>query len=306
MLAEIGIGVGIGIGGIGDMEVTNLVFAGAVALAAGCLAWLLLSGVLDLGWQFWRSRRATFVRWQDAFLQPVAKPEERGNLAFLLLGWAASAYLLIYLPIIGLYFAVVTYVAHRYLQSRRRAQQDGLLAGEIERLITAFLSYFSVTSSLWTALRDAAQKMRPPWHAVVGNAAEAGLSGVAAQEVFAKLQDTLPHAFLRDFVFILERMPKTTRESILQALKELTARIRLRQRLRARVGTTLALLKGTTRILQAANVGAILLTVSSPIHREFYTGSLDRQVIFVIAVTMALVASFFLEWRILMLEERTL
>lgn len=101
-------------------------------------------------------------------------------------------------------------------------------------------------------------------------------------------------------------MPKTTRESILQALKELTARIRLRQRLRARVGTTLALLKGTTRILQAANVGAILLTVSSPIHREFYTGSLDRQVIFVIAVTMALVASFFLEWRILMLEERTL
>ncbi|MDP3047457.1 MAG: hypothetical protein Q8O07_08275, partial [Chloroflexota bacterium] len=191
MLAEIGIGVGIGIGG---MEVTNLVFAGAVALAAGCLAWWLLSGFLDLGWQFWRSRRATFVRWQDAFLQTVAKPEERGNLAFLLLGWAASAYLLIYLPIIGLYFAVVTYVAHRYLQSRRRAQQDGLLAGEIERLITAFLSYFSVTSSLWTALRDAAQKMRPPWHAVVGNAAEAGLSGVAAQEVFAKLQDTLPHA----------------------------------------------------------------------------------------------------------------
>jgi hypothetical protein len=68
----------------------------------------------------------------------------------------------------------------------------------------------------------------------------------------------------------------------------------------------LALLKGTVRFLQAANLTAIMASVALPMWRDFFTSTLQRRGKFLAATLFLTLASLYFDQEIGMQEEKAL
>lgn len=195
-----------------------------------------------------------------------------------------------------------------WYSGRRAGQVEGQrLTEDIEALVPAFRSLFTVHVAIFPALGEAIRELpdrtlrRRIELAIARHAA--GRSGLDdALSPLAALDN--PH--LSQFVFILTRLEQSDRDTADAVLRELEERLRARRRLRDRARTALTLLRGTVRMLQGANLAAVAVVLLMPAWREFFAGPEGHRLGFIVITALSAAASAYFDMETRGLEEQVL
>jgi len=293
--------------------------AGLVGLGTALIFFALAWGLADLARALWRLRRRRWERVvQRYFAQPApayadrqaGKPAARGSgrltpplIAGLGLVLAAKA--LADAPLVAAYLAGAGLVMARYLSRAQARGAQALLTAQVGDLVSAYRSVYLVNPALFPALEEAARNLDEPLKNMLQRAIQANQMRIPPERIFADLR-RVGNPYLNQFLFILERAPESDAAAVSAALAELEARLRQRAHLQGRAKVALAMLSGTVRFLQGANLAAILIALWLPLFWNFYASSLQRQGIFLAAVTAVLVGSVYFDQELAKLQERVL
>ena len=79
-----------------------------------------------------------------------------------------------------------------------------------------------------------------------------------------------------------------------------------RDRLAGQARASLALIKGTVKFLQAANLAAVAAAIALPMWRDFFTSTLQRRGTFLAATAFMVLASLYFDQEIGLQEEKAL
>lgn len=283
-----------------------------VALGAGLLsAWLLLS----LGDLVARARLLYRPRWRrtlDSLLRhedeetPDETPRQRNVLAMLpglagiLLAILVRDWLLsLYLVTLGLSLIWL-------MRSRQGRKEQAKLTDQVKMLVVLFRSHFAVGGSPFSVLSEVEPELP------AGRLRAAARRTVDIYHTTGKVKEALnamrklDNPYLARLVMVMEAASVSSTEVVLDELKRLEGDLKARDRLRAQAKASLALLKGTTRFLQVANLTAVAISVVLPVWRDFFTSTLQRRGTFLAATLFMLMASLYFDQEIGLQEEKVL
>jgi hypothetical protein len=249
--------------------------ASLVALAAYLLARLGLETVGDVWTVVWR--RLHKQRWwlQQYFATGQVEEEKRrfgsaGRLVWglPLAGGVIMAVLWMH-PVLSPWFVLLGGgIAWMLSTFHRRVRREDLRA--LETFIAALRSVFGVEQSVFGALRSAVEGLdESPLRRAVETAIRRYDSGQDLEEALGALREAeLPQ--LSRLAVVLGRAGYADNEAIRRALLDLEENTRRARQLRDRAQTVLTLTTITLRILQAANIAAVVAVTLIPMWREFY------------------------------------
>ena len=305
-----------------DISLLALVAALCVALGAGLLAsWLLLGlgGLWRRVIKLYRPRWRRGLRGRRALDNFFAgerfgeDDDERsgsggvldaltwlpGLAALVLAVWMRDVLLSPYLVALG---AGLTW----FIRARKARKVQSAMSDQVRALVVLFRSRFAVGQSPFAVLteiegdlpsgvvRDAARRVTNIY----------GSSG-RVDRALAPLRE-LNNPYLARLTMVLETGGTASADAVTAEVRRIEADIKTRDRLAGQAKASLALLKGTTRFLQAVNVAAIAVAVALPAWRDFFTSTLQRRGTFLAATLFVALASFYFDQEIGMQEEKVL
>ena len=304
------------------LDVVGLGVAALVALGAFLLAQLFLEEILDLVRVLYRRlqprrrRLLSLVQAQGqgttrevSGLRPKLKPTT-------LRPWAAGPRAVIF-ALAGLVAAIVArdVLISPYLillglgaawagAKQTASQPAGRLADETGELVRAFRGIYVVSGSLYGSLKEAMDVL-------LEGALRAAVEQVVARHRAGDADPlhplrSLPDPSLRRFVRVLALIGQSDTRAIREALQRLERQIAARKQLRNRVQVVLALMVGTLRILQGANLGAAAIAVTVPLWRDFFTATWSHRAIFILATGGFALASAYFQAEKKSLQEQAL
>lgn len=193
-----------------------------------------------------------------------------------------------------------------FFQARRQRKNQAQLTDQARALVVLFRSRFSASESPFAVLNDVeAQLPQGQVRRAVRRTVDIFRARGDAQEAFAALRG-LDSPYLARLVMVLETCGIAASDVILVELRQIEHDLKARDRLAAQARTSLALLKGTTTFLQAANLTAIAASVTLPLWRNFFTSSLQRRGTFLAATLFLILASLYFDQEIAQQEEKAL
>ncbi len=290
----------------------RLVFVGASALGTGLSAYAIVSMISDLARWVLERRRPRWLR-NMTRRKTQMKPgtTNSGNIARLILLGAATALALkaavtggvvVAAFLIALGIALFLYLGHQAGSTAREHLTDA-----VAELVSAFYSAYLVIPTVFGALAEAMKtQVDPHLQQSVQMALDGFGAGKTSEEVLDQMVREVEEPYLSQFAFILGHSSESNQREILNSLRDLGNRLEQRRRLKDRSRVALALVSGTVRFLQAANGAVLGLAVLAPFWWGFYASSISRQMLLIIAGTIALLGSWYFENQLTQLKERVL
>ncbi len=287
-------------------------FLGAIGTGS-LVAWLLL-GMGDL---IAKIRQTYRPRWESAletFFDRDGADEKRADSAGTLLN------LLPFLPALG---GVVLAVAVRdvllspylallgagltwFLRQQRTRKTQAAITNQVKALVVLFRSRFAVGESPFSVLVEIEDDLpKGAVAAAVRQAVNTYQTSGSVEKALASLRG-LHNPYLARLAMVLETSGSASTEAISDEVKRIEADLKARDRLAGQARASLALLKGTVRFLQAANLAAIVASVALPLWRDFFTSTLQRRGTFLAATLFLTLASLYFDQEIGMQEEKAL
>ncbi|MBN1937188.1 MAG: hypothetical protein JW934_21190 [Anaerolineae bacterium] len=296
------------------MDVVGAIAVLLSAIGTGALtAWLLLG----VGSLVARIRRVYRPKWQSAlqtFFERDEPDEEQTNpagtwlnllpilpaLGGLILGVTVrDALLSPYLVFVGL---GLTW----FWRVRKTRKAQAAITAQVKALVVLFRSRFAVGESPFAVLAEIEGDLPP---GVVGTAVRRAVniygSSGRVDKALTPLRD-MNNPYLARLILVLETGGSSGAAAIAGEVKRIENDLKERDRLGGQARASLALLKGTTRFLQAANLAVIAISVALPLWRDFFTSTLQRRGTFLAATLFVLLASFYFDQESGMQEEKAL
>jgi hypothetical protein len=302
------------------VEVVGLGIAALFALGSFLLLSLFLEETLDLGHALHRRFRSRFRSRRSrlmALLAPQAAtvsasadedkaaPKRQRNLVAWLpaVGGLVGA-ILAHDVLLSPYLVVLGVGTTWASLKQAGAQASARVTAETGELVRAFQGIYAVTGSLCGALEEAVEVLpKGTLHAAVKQVIARYRAG--DEDPFRPLR-ALPDPSLSRFVRVLSLIGQSDTSAIREALERLETRIAARKQLRSRVKVVLALMTGTLKILQGANLGAAVIAVTLPLWRGYFTATWGHRAIFVFATAAFALASAYFQTEKKTLQEQTL
>ncbi len=293
-------------------DIIRLVFVSASALGAGLGAYVIVSTISDLARRMLERRRPRWLRnmtRRTTQMKPVTT--NSGNIGRLVLLGAAAALALkagvtgglvvaVFLVAVGI--ALFLYLGHQASSTAREHVTDA-----VPELVSAYYSAYLVIPTVFGALAEALKtQVDPHLQQAVQMALDGFGAGKTSEEVLDQMVREVEDPYLSQFAFILGHSSESNQREILNSLRDLGNRLDQRKRLKDRSRVALALVSGTVRFLQAANGAVLGLAVLAPFWWSFYSSSISRQMLLIIAGTIALLGSWYFENQLTQLRERVL
>ena len=218
-------------------------------------------------------------------VQPLAK-EEQASLPFLL-----SAYIVA----VGV---LVSWYQVKRAERVGRARLDKQMAD----LVMAFHSIYQLQPTIFSTLEEARSKVDEPLRGWMASTVQAYHATSSAKRAFAELRKKADNPYLHQFVYILEMSEAAEHETMLEALEGLAAQLRKHEGLRNKTEATVGAIVGQTRVIQLIGLGIMFVIAASGL-RSAYRGQF-AQSLFIGMVSVAIIASYYIDQKILRLKER--
>ncbi len=189
-------------------------------------------------------------------------------------------------PLLALWFVVFGGLAGWVIDRSRPAVREDLRALEI--CVSTLRSVFVVGQSIFNSLELTAENLEPgPLRLALEAAVRRYRGDLHTGAALAALK-SLHWTHLSRLALVLEQIGQADAETVRATLLDLENRVRTARRLRDRASTVLTLSRMTLRVLQVANVTALLAGTLLPTWRSFYS---DNPVALIAASGMALAGS---------------
>ena len=298
------------------MDVVGVGTAFLGALSIGTLsAWLLLAvgnlvaRIRQLYRPRWRSALETFFD-RDGTDERERKADSAGTLSDLLpflpaLGSTVLAIAmrdLLLSPYLILLGMGLTY----FLRRQRTRKTQTAITNQAKALVVLFRSRFAVGESPFSVLIEIEDDLPKGAVAVaVHQAANTYQTSGSVEKALAPLRG-LHNPYLTRLAMVLETSGSASTEAIVAEAAHIEDDLKERDRLAGQARASLALLKGTVRFLQAANLAAIAASVALPMWRDFFTSTLQRRGTFLAATLFLTLASLYFDQEIGLQEEKAL
>lgn len=294
-------------------SIVRILFDGASALAAGLIAYVLLSALVGFGQWIFRRRRPKWLlqmEQQQKRLQSVNTKQDNniGRIVVLCLAVVLGAKAALTGGILVAVFLICLGLAmYFYLGQRAGSMEREQVTDAVAELVAAYYSAYLVIPTVFGALSETIKTQTNPFlQAAVQRALDAFGTGKTSEEVLEQLDREVQNPYLSQFAFILLHTSESNQKEILNTLRDLTSRLDQRKRLRDRSRVALALVSGTVRFLQAANGAVMALAVLAPFWWDYYASSVARQALLMIGGTIALLGSWYFENQLTQLRDRVL
>jgi hypothetical protein len=238
-------------------------------------------------WLNWRTLAPVFVALLLALL--MARPfseEEKTSPPYLI-----SAYIVA----MG---ALVSWYQVRRAERVERAQLDKQVAD----LVMAFGSIYQLQPTIFSTLEEARDKVDEPLRRWVASTVQAFRATSSAKRALTELRKKADNPYLHQFVYILEMSDEAEPETVLEALDGLADRLRRHEELRNKTEIEVGAITGQTRVIQLVSLGAIFIIAVISRLRSAYSG--QAQLFFIGLTSMGVMASYYIDQRILSLKER--
>ena len=171
-------------------------------------------------------------------------------------------------PVLAIWFVVWGAGAGWIVQRSRPVIKEDLRALEV--FVSTLRSVFAVGQSIINALELAAEQLDAgPLQATVLDAVHRYRADLNTTEALAVLK-SLRWTHLSRLALVLDQIGHADEAAIRSALLDLEGRVRTARRLRDRANTVLTLSRLTLRVLQAANLTALIAVTLLPAWHTFY------------------------------------
>ena len=260
-------------------------------IAAGAL--LILAFADDLTRPLQRQARSLRSRYgkylnRSLFVQPAIF----GLLAVLMRDWVLTSFLLAAGGLIAYY---------RIRQSMRKANE--IQVRQVLQLVVSFRGAFYLRPAVFTALEEAGKRIEGALKELVRIAVESYFITSSPQRAFDEFRKRTDNILLHQFAYILEMGEETSSETMLQVLDSFLARLRSHEDLERQVETGLAGVMSEIRFMQGAFIFVMIVVAVVPVLRSGWTTLLGRM-FYIILVSIAIAASYYIERQILRLKEQ--
>jgi Flp pilus assembly protein TadB len=194
--------------------------------------------------------------------------------------------------------ALVSWYQVRRAERVERAQLDKQVAD----LVMAFGSIYQLQPTIFSTLEEARDKVDEPLRRWVASTVQAFRATSSAKRALAELRKKADNPYLHQFVYILEMSDEAEPETVLEALDGLSDRLRRHEELRNKTEIEVGAITGQTRVIQLVSLGAIFIIAVISRLRSAYSG--QAQLFFIGLTSMGVMASYYIDQRILSLKER--
>ena len=290
-------------------------FLSAVGIGS-IAAWLLLA----LGDLFARVRQFYRPRWRSALEMFFANDE--GDTRDANKAGSASRVLdvLTYLPgllaivlaalmrdvLLSPYLAVLGVGLTWFFRTRKARKTQAAISTQVRSLVVLFRSRYAVGESPFAVLAEIQDDLpRGPVTIAVRRAVNAYGSSGSVAKALAPLRD-LNNPYLARLSMVLETSGAASTEAVIDEVRRIEDDLKERDRLAGQARASLALIKGTVKFLQAANLAAVAAAVALPMWRGFFTSTLQRRGTFLAATAFMVLASLYFDQEIGLQEEKAL
>jgi hypothetical protein len=189
-------------------------------------------------------------------------------------------------PLLSVWFIVFGALAGWVIQRSRPEGREDLRAMEV--FVSTLRSVFVVGQSIFNSLELAVENMEPgPLHVAVAEAVRRYRGDLNASEALAVLK-SLRWTHLSRLALVLDQISQADEETVRATLLDLEGRVRTARRIHDRASTVLTLSRMTLRVLQAANITALIAVTFLPTWRSFYS---ENPFALIAATGMALAGS---------------
>lgn len=187
-----------------------------------------------------------------------------------------------------------------------RARREGkrrrvLPTGQILQLILAFRSVYQLQPSVFTALDAARDKVGEPLAGLADSMVQTYHATWSPQRAFAKLRARTDNVYLGQFAYVLEMSETARPEAVVEAVDNLVERLRKHDALHREAEASLVSITGQTSVIQLMAALVIVGVAAIPALRRAF-GPPEGQVLFIIAVSVMLLASYYIDHAIDTLE----
>ena len=221
-----------------------------------------------------------------------------------ILAWRFAA------PLISGYLVILGVLITLHLARRARLGERTQMNWQVTQLTTAFLSIYQLRPTVFSALELACEKVDQPLRGQVALTVEAFYISADPDRAFNELERRVDNVYLTQFVYILRRIEKASREVVVSALKELRERLGAHKDMRDEAEKNLASVTGQTFLIQVLSVIVVFLIAFASLGgaplRESYTSSWGGQFFFILVISVMVATSYFLERQAMSLKERIL
>ena len=208
-------------------------------------------------------------------------------------------------PLISGYLVILGVLIALHLARQARLGERAQMDRQVDQLTTAFRSIYQLRPAVFSALEQACQKVDQPLRGQVALAVEAFYISADPTRAFDELERRVDNVYLTQFVYILRRTERASREVVMIALKELMERLRAHRDMRSEAEKGLASVTGQTFIIQVLSIIVVFLIAFTGL-KEAYTSSWEGQLLFIFVVSVMVATSYLLERRTMSLKERIL
>jgi len=241
-------------------------------------------------WLNWKMLIPVFVALLLALLmvRPVAEtPEpEKASPPFLL-----SAYIV-----------AVGVLASWYQVKRAERVGRSRLDKQMADLVMAFHSIYQLQPTIFSTLEEARSKVDEPLRGWVASTVQAYHATSSAKRAFAELRKKADNPYLHQFVYILKMSEAAEHETMLEALEGLADQLRRHGELRNKTEAAVGAITGQTQVIQLVGLGLIFAISASGLRSAYR--SQFAQSLFIGMVSVAVIASYYIDQKILRLKER--
>ena len=193
-----------------------------------------------------------------------------------------------------------------FLRSRRTRKTQAAITNQVRTLVVLFRSRFAIGESPFSVLVEIEDDLsKGAVAAAVHRAVNAYQTSGSVEKALTPLRD-LHNPYLARLAMVLETSGSASTEAIVAEVAHIEDDLKERDRLAGQARASLALLKGTVRFLQAANLAAIVASVALPVWRDFFTSTLQRRGTFLAATLFLTLASLYFDQEIGLQEEKAL
>jgi hypothetical protein len=236
-------------------------------------------------WLNWRTLVPVFIALLLALLmaRPFTAKEE-----------ASPPYL------ISAYVVAVGVLVSWYQVKRAERVERARLDKQVADLVMAFGSTYQLQPTIFSTLEEARGKVDQPLRGWVTSTVQAFRATSSAKRALAELRKKSDNPYLHQFVYILEMSDEAEPETVVQALEGLADRLRRHEELRNKTETEVGAITGQTRVIQLVSLGVVFVIAASGL-RSAYS---NLQLLFIGLASMAVIASYYIDQRILSLKER--
>jgi Flp pilus assembly protein TadB len=205
--------------------------------------------------------------------------------------------------LISAYVVAVGVLVSWYQARRAERAVRARLDKQVADLVMAFRSTYQLQPAIFSTLEEARDKVDQPLRGWVTSTVQVFRVTSSASRALAKLRKKADNPYLHQFVYILEMSEEAGQKTVLEALEDLADRLRRHDELRNKTETEMGAITGQTRVIQLVSLGAIFITAVISGLRSAYS-SQTAQLFFIGLASIAVVASYYIDQRIMSLKEK--